>query len=281
MISPTRTRFSTDLHRSAQLRQSIDKLQTQLATQTSIQVASDDPQGAVRLSGLRRDQGNAAAYAANADTAATLATRADAGLAAVTSRLDRARELVTMAATDTYSPDQRAVMASELRSIAADIASAAQQKDSRGQDVFPAGAPTAFPIADGVTASGTVSRDAAFAGVATAAGPRSIVDILEAAATAAESGSSADRAAAIAGVAAASDHVIAAHAGHGLAAARIDGTRESLTTATLQLADDRARVEGVDTAALITLIQQKMTTLDIANQVFGKINAQTLFDVLG
>ncbi|WP_076071891.1 flagellin [Sphingomonas montana] len=280
MITP-RNRFSPDLNRSAQLRQTIDRLSTQLATQKSVQVASDDPQAAVRISGLRRDQANNAAYAANADTAATLATRADAGLANVTTRLDRARELTLQAATDTYTPEQRAGMATELRGIAADIAAATVQKDSRGQDVFPAGAPARFPIAAGTLASGTVSRDTVFAGVATAAGPASIADILEAAAVAAESGSPSDRSAAVVAVAAASAHVIDAHAAQGMDAARIDRTRETIAEADLSLTDARAGVEGVDTAALITLIQQKMTTLDIANQVFGKINAKSLFDVLG
>ena len=280
MITP-RNRFSTDLNRSEQLRQSIDRLSTQLATQKSVQVASDDPQAAVRISGLRRDQANNAAFAANADTAATLATRADAGLANVTTQLDRARELTLQAATDTNSPEQRAVLAIELRAIAADIAATAVQKDSRGQDIFPAGNPTVFPIAAGTIASGTVSRNTAFAGVATVAGPASIADILEAAAVAAERGSPADRTAAVAAVGAASDHVIAARATHGIEAARIDRTRESLTEGGLSLTDARASVEGVDTAALITLIQTRMTALDIANQVFGKINAKSLFDVLG
>lgn len=281
MISSARTRFSAELNRTATLRQNIDKMSTQLATQKSIQVASDDPLAAVRLSGLRRDQGNNAAYAANADTAATLATRADAGLATVTTRLNRAREITIMAASDTYSAEQRAGFATELRGIAADIANAATQKDSRGQDVFPAGTPSAFPIAEGTTATGTVSRDTAFAGVDTAAGPQSIAEILEAAAKAAESGSSADRAAAVDTVAAASDHVIAAQGSLGIEAAKIDTVRESVTESGLALTDARAAVEGVDTAALITLIKSQMTTLDIANEVFGKINAKSLFDVLG
>jgi len=281
MISTSRTRFSAELGRTAAIRQNIDKLSTQLATQKSVQVASDDPLAAVRLSGLRRDQGNNAAYAANADTAATLATRADAGLATVFTRLNRARELTIMAATDTYSPEQRSGFATELRGIAADIANAATQKDSRGQDVFPAGAPFAFPVAEGVTATGTVSRDTAFAGVQTAAGPQSIADILEAAARAAESGSSADRTAAVDAVAAASDHVIAAQGSHGIEAAKIDTVREAVTESGLALTDARAGVEGVDTAALITMIKTQMTTLDIANEVFGKLNTKSLFDILG
>lgn len=280
MISGTRNRLSAEVARQTQLQRDIEKLQIQVSTQKRLQTSSDDPVASVRVSQVRRSQGNEAAYAANAETATTLATRVDTAFSSINTALDRARELTVLSANDTYSPEQRQAFAVELRDIAKGIAATAVQKDPRGIDLFPTGVPTAFPIGDGLTASGTLPRTAVFGGVATGGTTKDIATILEEAAVAAESGDAADRTAALQAVGDASDHIIQAHSLHGLEASRIDQAKESLAQSGVLLADERSGIEATDIPEAVTLIKAKLTTLDAAQAIFARVNQKTLFDVL-
>lgn len=280
MISGTRNRLSAEVARQTQLQRDIEKLQIQVSTQKRLQTPSDDPVASVRVSQVRRSQGNEAAYAANAETATTLATRVDTAFSSINTALDRARELTVLSANDTYSPEQRQAFAVELRDIAKGIAATAVQKDPRGIDLFPTGVPTVFPIGDGLTASGTLPRSVVFGGVATGGTAKDIATILEEAAVAAESGDAADRTAALQAVGDASDHIIQAHSLHGLEASRIDQAKESLAQSGVLLADERSGIEATDIPEAVTLIKAKLTTLDAAQAIFARVNQKTLFDVL-
>ena len=280
MINFSRSQSTVEIARQANIQKEIEKLQTQVSTGKRIQAPSDDPLGNARLSQIRRAQGNEDAYAANALTASTLATRVDSAFKSVSDVMTRATELAVLAANDTYSPDQRKAVALEMRELAATITQISQQKDPRGLELFPSGETVAFAIGDGVTASGTVSRDTAFGSVVTAGGTKSVVTILEEAALAAETGTNADWAASLAAVNAASDSVTTQQSLFGLRARRIDDAAELLQTNKLLMTDERGTIEATDIAEATTLIKSNLTSLEAAQAIFARVNQKTLFDVL-
>jgi flagellar hook-associated protein 3 FlgL len=280
MINFSRSQSTVEIARQANIQKEIEKLQTQVSTGKRIQAPSDDPLGNARLSQIRRAQGNEDAYAANALTASTLATRVDSAFKSVSDVMTRATELAVLAANDTYSPDQRKAVALEMRELAATITQISQQKDPRGLELFPSGETVAFAIGDGVTASGTVSRDTAFGSVVTAGGTKSVVTILEEAALAAETGTNADWAASLAAVNAASDSVTTQQSLFGLSARRIDDAAELLQNNKLMMTDERGTIEATDIAEATTLIKSNLTSLEAAQAIFARVNQKTLFDVL-
>jgi len=283
MINFTRNRSTIEIGRQMNIQKEIDRLQTQVSTQKRLQTPSDDPMANARISQIRRAQGNEDAYAANAQTAATLATRVDSAFSTVNTVMARATELVVQSANETYTPDQRKAFALELRELSATIDQISKQKDARGLELFPAGQPVAFAIGDGVTASGTVSRDEAFGSISTGGTTKSIGTILEEAAVAAESGTQADRRAVLQTVKDASDHIIEKASVHGLAARRIDDQSEMLIDSKILMSEERGAIEdmsGADVAEATTLIKANLTSLETAQAIFGRVNKKTLFDVL-
>lgn len=283
MINFTQNRSTIEISRQMNIQKEIDRLSTQVSTQKRLQTPSDDPVANARISQIRRAQGNEDAYAANAQTAATLATRVDAAFESVNDIMVRATEITVQSANETYTPDQRKAFAIELRELAATIDQISKQKDSRGMELFPAGQPVAFAIGDGVTASGTVSRDEAFGSISTGGTTKSIGTILEEAAVAAESGTQADRTAALQTVRDASDHVIEKTSVHGLNAGRIDEQSEMLINSKMLMSEERGAIEqlsGTDVAEATALIKANITSLETAQAIFARVNKQTLFDVL-
>lgn len=283
MINFTRNRSTIEIGRQMNIQNEIDRLQTQVSTQKRYQTPSEDALANARVSQIRRAQGNEDAYAANAQTAATLATRVDSAFFSVNTVMQRATELVVQSANETYSTDQRTAFAVELRELAASIDQISKQKDARGIELFPSGPTVSFAIGDGLTASGTVSRADAFGSISTGGTTKSIGTILEEAAVAAESGTKSSRAAALQSVKDASDHIGQATSLHGLEAKRIDDQSELLVNNKMLMSEERGTIEvmsGADVAEATTLIKANLTSLETAQAIFGRIHQKTLFDVL-
>ena len=280
MIGGTRARITTEISRQGSLASDIAKLQDQVSTTKKNGSPSDDPAGNLRLGAIRQTQSDQAAYAANVETAATLATRVDSAMTSLSTSLDQARELVSAGSSGTYSADDRKIAAAQLRGIAKDIGSLSAQKDSRGQPIFPDGTPLAIPIGEGKQETATVSKAALFG-----SGGSSLADILNAAADALENGDATARAAgtgtALDAIGTASSQVAQLHGDQGVRAARIDAQRESLVNDKVTLSDERSSIEGADVSAAIALITTKLNTLEAAQAVFAKLNKQTLFDLIG
>ena len=283
MITGTSARVTAEVNRQSALAGDIAKLQTQVSTQKRLSGPSDDPVAAQRIANIRRTSSNEDAYAANADSAATMATRVDASMTTLSTSLVRVRELVIQSSNATYSAADRAAAATELRGIASDIDALSVAKDSRGQPLYPDQV-LAVPIADGKAVAATTTKAALFGSVQTAGGVRSLSDIVNAAADGLELTDPDARAAASAtsldAVAAATSHVADAHAEQGVRAARIDAQSNALADSKTDLATEREGLEATDMTSAIALIQSKLTTLQAAQTVFGKINQTNLFDLL-
>lgn len=284
MISGTRYRLNAEIARQSRLAQEIARAQTDISTEKRLQVASDDPVAAARIADIRRAQENEKAWAANVESSAALASRADNALATVASALDRARELMVSANNDTLSTSGRAAIAVELRGIVADINNYANQRDARGQPLFPSDAPLEVPIGGGLYANATLSRAVAFDGVATSGGPKSLADIVGDAADAIELADPAARRtasnASLAEVSAANDHIATTRSQQGVLAARLDAVRERLANSGLVLAEERGALEDTDIPATVTKLQARLLSLQAAQSVFARISSQSLFDLL-
>lgn len=269
-----RFRIDNDIARQAALAARIARGQADISSGTRIQAASDDPAAAVRIAQLRKTQANESARRANVDSGIALSARADSTLGSVATLLDRARELATSGASETLSNDDRATIAMELRSLADEIDSLTQATDAAGQPVF-AATPLRLPVGDSLTLAATTSRSDAFI-----IGARDVSTMLRDAATGITA-SAAGRAAAVADVTAASDHIATVRGEQGTRGARFDALRDRLIDSAADIAEERSSIEDTDLAATIARVQTDQLSLEAAQSMFARINRRTLFDLLG
>jgi flagellar hook-associated protein 3 FlgL len=274
-----RFRMDVDIARQSALSARIARGQSDIASSKRLQAGSDDPAASARIAVLRRQDIDVRIWGANADGAASVAARADSGLAAVGLLLDRARELVTSAANDTLNDADRAGIASELAGLADEIDALSVETDAGGARVFPVGAALAVPVGNGLTLDATPTFDDAFSVVA-GGGSVGISAVLRNAGAAVVLGTTA-RAVALAEVTAASDHISAVRGEQGTRAARIDGARDRLVTVRTDGGEERLALEATDVPATIARVQGDQLALDAAQALFAKVNRRTLFDLLG
>lgn len=284
MISGTRYRLTMEIDRQSALANAIARTQTEISTGKRIQAPSDDPVAAARISSIARSQANDTAFKSNLNLATALAARADTVLSSVGSALDRASELMVQGANGTLSDGDRATIAEELRSIAADIGTLKDTRDARGGPLFMSGGSLRIPVASGVSIEAVGTREDVFESVPTASGPQDIAAIVSAAADALSLGDPTARAAAVATsadeVSAAVEHVANARGTQGTLGSRIDALTERQADSGLQLEEERSNLESTDVTAAIARLQSQQLTLQAAQAVFSRVNASTLFDIL-
>ena len=93
--------------RFGKLNEEIQSLQNKISTGKNIVQASDDPIGAVNLSGLQQVKERFSQYSRNADNAINRLTIADTALQSVNNLMVRAKELAIQAANDTFGAQDR------------------------------------------------------------------------------------------------------------------------------------------------------------------------------
>ena len=269
-----RFRIDAAIAHQAALSARIARGQSDITSGKRLQAASDDPAAAVRIAQLRRTQTNEAAWRSNVDNGISLAARVDNILGSVATLLDRARELATNGANETLSDKDRTTIAIELRSIADEIDSLKQATDATGQPVFPA-TPLRLPVGDSLTLTATTSLGDAFDVSA-----RDIATILRDSATGITT-NTAGRAAALADITAATNHVSTVRGEQGARGARFDALRDRLIDSATAISEERSSIEDTDLAATIARVQTDQLSLDAAQSLFARINRRTLFDLLG
>jgi flagellar hook-associated protein 3 FlgL len=284
MINGTRFRLSMEINRQTALSRDIARTQTEISTGKRIQAPSDDPVAAARISSIARSQANESAFKGNLDLAYALAARADTALKSVGIALDRATELMVQGASGTLSDGDRATVATELRALAEEIGALKETKDSRGGRLFMSAGSLRIPVASGLSVEAVGTREDIFETVPTVSGSQDIGAILTAAAGALSLTTPAARAAAVAisldEVAAATSHIATARGEQGVLGNRIDQLVERQADTGLQLAEERSNLESTDVTAAIARLQSTQLTLNAAQAVFSRVNAQTLFDIL-
>lgn len=95
----------------------MSKLQDQLTSGSKITRPSDDPVGAVKGMGYRRDLGRVEQYSRNMNEVNNWLDTSDESLNQVGEQMKRVRELVIQAANDTNSADERAKIKAEIDQI--------------------------------------------------------------------------------------------------------------------------------------------------------------------
>lgn len=127
MVHNSLRRLSTRLER-------YDRAQTQLATGKRILKPSDDPAGANRALGLRASQAAHDQALRNGSDAMSWLDMADSQLQAAVSRLQRARDLATSAASN-ISDAERTAIAAEIDTISQELLGIANY-EHRGRPLF-------------------------------------------------------------------------------------------------------------------------------------------------
>lgn len=276
----TNYRLTMEMNRQSALARDIARGQTEISTTRRIQAPSDDPVAAARVSEIGRTQANEASFKSNLDLANALSAGAETVLETAANAVTRAHELMVAGANGTLSATNRAAMALELRSIAAEITTLKDARDARGNRLFMSGWALQIPVAAGLAVTAVGTREEVFETVPTAGGPRDLAAIVADAATALESGSSATIGASIAELVAGVEHVASVRGQQGARGNRIDQLVERFETAKIQLAEERSALEDTDVRDAIARIQAKQLTLDAAQAVFARVNQSTLFDIL-
>jgi flagellar hook-associated protein 3 FlgL len=284
MISGTRYRLDQEINRQLALSRDIAKAQTQLSTQKRIQSPSEDPVAAARISSIGRAQANEAAWKSNLTLASALAARADTALKAAGTAFDRVTELMTQGATGTLSDTDRATIALELRSIASELTTLKDSKDSRGNALFMSGYSLRIPVQTGVQVIAVGTREEVFESVATAGGPKDLAAIVSDAADALEMNDPTARKAAVAvsvdEVNAAVDHVATQRGEQGALANRVDQLLERQADTEIQMKEERSGLEDTDIQAVVARLSSQQLSLQAAQAVFARVNENTLFDIL-
>ncbi len=123
---------------SAMLRQQaeLSKTQAQVASGKRVQTPADDPVAAVQLQDLSRLQAQQQQFDTNSVAATGRLNLEEQSLADATTLLQRARELVLQANTDTLSDQDRQYIVAELRSRIGELQGIANRKDSSGDYLF-------------------------------------------------------------------------------------------------------------------------------------------------
>ncbi|MDC3024389.1 flagellar hook-associated protein FlgL [Alphaproteobacteria bacterium] len=120
----------------SKLNEEIQSLQNRISSGKNIVQASDDPIGAVELSGLQQVKERFNQYSRNADNAINRLTIADNALQSITNLMARAKELAIQAANDTFGAQDREALALELIEMKEEMLSTANSTDSSGAYIF-------------------------------------------------------------------------------------------------------------------------------------------------
>ncbi|QGU32993.1 flagellar hook-associated protein FlgL [Thermochromatium tepidum] len=128
--------FQSGLSAMQSAQSKFNKTGLQLATGRRILTPADDPGGATQAVQFKAAIKNTEQYQRNADYAKPRLEYEEAQLVAVTNLLQRARELVVASNNDTYNPENRKIIASEIRQLRSDILGLANSREANGEYLF-------------------------------------------------------------------------------------------------------------------------------------------------
>jgi flagellar hook-associated protein 3 FlgL len=310
----TKQLFDSSLHRMTSLSAGAARLQTEIATGTKLQAASDDSVAFDRLTRLKRNLANEDQYASNVNAAATLLQQSDTALEGIEIQVQRAREIAIAASNDTMTPADRKALGIELNAILDTMMELANASDARGQPLFAgAGAGPAFskdadgtvmwtgegeappiPIGLNVTIQAADSGARLFGGISTASGTTDMFAIVQNLARALDGTAPADPAlgetaqaqlrarldAGLDGLAAATDRVASNRASVGARGARLEIETERLADLSTTREIERSGLEDADVTEAIARLQQTMLALEATQASFARLSQMSLFDYI-
>lgn len=116
--------------------ENIQSVQSKISTGKNIVFASDDPVGAVELSGLNDVSSKVQQYINNAELSLSRLQMMDDALEATKNVFIRSKELAIQAANDVLAPSDRESIALEFDELKKELISLANTKDSTGAHLF-------------------------------------------------------------------------------------------------------------------------------------------------
>jgi flagellar hook-associated protein 3 FlgL len=278
MITGTRYRLTLEINRQTRISEEIARGQAEIATGKRILAPSDDPIGAARVGEIDRAQVNEATWLRNVETASALASRADTMLNSVALGLERANELMIAASTGTLSAEGRATIATELKSIAEEMATLREARDPRGEPLFRTNGALEVPVSVGVRIAPVADRASIFDA------PVDVVATLNAAVAAVTEPDAATRKAAsqaaLASLGQSVTQIATARADQGIRANRLDAVREALANSGVQLEEQRAAIEATNVPEVIARLSSRQVSLEAAQAIFARLNKSSLFDLI-
>ena len=276
------------------------RLQTQISSGVRVQAPSDDAVSFRRLDTIRRDTADTVVSRSNINLAQTILDQADTTLGGVTDQLQRAQELVIQAGGGALSDADRAIIATQLRSVVDDLVSLANTTDARGGPLFGAatgdtavtrdasgavsftgtGTAPGIPIGEGESVQPSESAERIFGGLAGG----NVFAVLSNFATALETpGAAATTAASSAtidGINAGLDQVNAARGSIGARAARLEIESARLETADTARETERSALQDTDITRTIIDLQRTSTILEATQASLSRLSQLSLFDFL-
>ncbi len=129
-----------------QLNEEIQSIQNKISSGKNILQASDDPVGAVELSGLSQVKGKISQYIENIDSAQSRLSLADSSLNGVINVMIRVKELSIQAANDTHGALDREAIAIELDELKNELLNLGNSVDSSGAYIFSGYQTTTMPF---------------------------------------------------------------------------------------------------------------------------------------
>lgn len=300
----TRANHLATVDRLARLQARIDSAQAEIATTKKLNTPADDPIAWARASALRREDRSGEVLARAIDAGARRLTATDTALEGITNIVQRARELALQGNTATSAPADRAVIASEVRELAEQLAGLADARGSDGERLFggagadrPAyardaagimvwqgtGRAPSIAVGDALVATGIEGPDAL--GVTDAAtGAENLFATLDGLAAALVEPDRLLRAPALekalAGIDGHVDRLADARATAGARLARLDAEAYRLDRTSLATRSDLSRLEDLDMVAGIARMQRLVTVLQAAQGSFAKTANLSLWDLL-
>jgi flagellar hook-associated protein 3 FlgL len=273
----------------------IARLQTQIASGKRVSLPSDAPVDAARISELARTLADERQQLRNIGSATARLTLAADAAAQAQNLINRARELALAAGSDSANADDRAVAATEIALIGAQLLDLANSRAPDGRWLFAGSADDAAAYA--LDAGGVfVWQGSGTAGVVPL-GDRSVVagepgpalfgdslNELTALAGALGLSDAPTRRAGIdtglAALDAATARLAAGEGRLGATLARLEQDKERLTERAVDLTAARGALEDTDIAKAATDLQRLLTLLEATRQTYTRVQGTTLFDLL-
>lgn len=294
--------FNRSLAQMADLRGTIERNRTQIATGLRIERGSEDPAAAAQLRSVTRREALARVEGDNAARLGQDLGAASEELTAVIAVLQRVRELATQAASDTAGADGRQAIAFELEQLSEELFSRANGTTLTGEPLFAGlSSDPAFTrdALGNVTYAGTAQSGAVPVAPGTAierglpgsevfefnlgGTPTSAFAVL-AGLAAALGGGAADPAAAanaaLGGIDAALDTASRAQTILGTRMAWVEQVQQQQDDRSVALAERRSRVGDTDIGEAIARLQQSLTALEATQAAFARVSSLSLFDAL-
>ncbi len=295
--------FNRSLAQMADLRGGIERTRTQIATGQRIERSSDDPAAAAQLRSVARREALSRVEGDNAARLGQDLGAASDAVEAVTTLLQRARELAVQAANTPTGADGRRAIAAELEQLTEELFSRANGTSLSGEPLFAGlSSGTAFTrdAAGVVSYTGTLQSGAVPVAPGTAierglpgnevfefdlGGTPSSAFAVLGALTAALNGDSPDPAAAanaaLAGIDAALDTTGRSQTILGTRMAWVEQVQQQQSERGIALAERRSRVGDTDIADAIGRLQQSLTALEASQAAFARVSELNLFRALG